>query len=448
MLLVAVGVNHQTAPLDVRERLAFSADGLKDALRTLRDNLAARRGGSEGAVEAAILSTCNRTEIYCAAEADPREALVHWLAQSRALREGDLIDHSYRLVQDDTVRHAFRVASGLDSMVLGEPQILGQMKDAVRAATDTGTLGSTLGQMFQRTFAVAKEVRSATAIGTHSVSMAAASVKLAETVFEDLADCRVLFIGAGDMIELVATHFSARKPRFMAIANRTLERGAKLAAQFGAEAMRLADVPQRLPEFDVVVTSTASTLPIIGLGAAERMVKQRRHKPVVMVDLAVPRDIEAEVGELPDVYLYTVDDLTELVRTNSEKRQAAVQQAEAIIETRVQGFLQWMDSREQVPLILQLQDVSRQWQAAELDRARRQLARGEDAEAVLDMLARNLSQKFMHNAYAAMHHSNPAHREQVARAVQRLFLAPHRGCGSNGDGGDSGDGRGRDANNT
>ncbi|WP_288126317.1 glutamyl-tRNA reductase [Thiomonas sp.] len=429
MLLAAVGVNHQTAPLDVRERLAFSADSLKEALRTLRDSLLSHRPSGDGPVEAAILSTCNRTEIYCATSADPREALVHWLAQSRALSEGELSSHSYRLVQDDTVRHAFRVASGLDSMVLGEPQILGQMKDAVRAAADTGTLGSTLGQMFQRTFAVAKEVRSTTEIGAHSVSMAAASVKLAETVFENLADCRVLFIGAGDMIELVATHFAARKPRHMAIANRTLERGARLAQQFGGEAMRLADVPQRLAEFDVVITSTASTLPIIGLGAAERMVRQRRHKPVVMVDLAVPRDIEAEVGELADVYLYSVDDLTELVRTNSEKRQAAVEQAESIIESRVQGFLQWMDSREQVPLILQLQEQSRQWQNAELERARRMLARGESPEAVMDMLARNLSQKFMHNAYAAMHHTDPDHREQVARAVQRLFLTPHRGCG-------------------
>jgi glutamyl-tRNA reductase len=237
------------------------------------------------------------------------------------------------------------------------------------------------------------------------------------------------------MIELVATHFSSRRPRHMAIANRTLERGARLAQQFGAEAMRLADVPQRLAEFDVVVTSTASTLPLIGLGAAERMIKQRRHKPVVMVDLAVPRDIEAEVAKLPDVYLYSVDDLTQLVRTNTEKRQAAVEQAEAIIETRVQGFLQWMDNREQVPLILQLQEQSRQWQGAELERARKLLARGESPDLVMDMLARNLSQKFLHNAFAAMHHTDPAHREQVTRAVQRLFLTPHRG--STGCGGDS-----------
>ena len=431
MLLAAVGVNHQSAPLDVRERLAFSAEGLKESLRSLRDALLARNAGSAGnAVEAAILSTCNRTEIYCAAPADPRETLVQWLAEARDLRRGQLLDHSYRLVHEGTVRHAFRVASGLDSMVLGEPQILGQMKEAVRTASDIGTLGGTLGQMFQRTFAVAKEARSTTEIGAHSVSMAAASVKLAEAVFEDLADCRVLLIGAGEMIELVATHFGSRRPRHMAIANRTLERGARLAQQVGAEAMRLADVPQRLAEFDVVVSSTASTLPIIGLGAAERMVRQRRHKPVVMVDLAVPRDIEAEVAELPDVYVYSIDDLTELVRNNGEKRQAAVQQAEAIIETRVQGFLQWMGDREQVPLILQLQDQSRSWQEAELERARRSLARGESADAVMESLARSLSQKFLHNAFAAMHHTDPQHREQVTRAVQRLFLRPHRGCGS------------------
>jgi glutamyl-tRNA reductase len=431
MLLATVGVNHQTAPLGVRERLAFSADGLRDGLRTLRDALLARH---DGAVETAILSTCNRTEIYCAAADDPRQALVDWLARERDLHAGELLEHSYRLVQDGTVRHAFRVASGLDSMVLGEPQILGQMKDAVRAAAETGTLGSTLGQMFQRTFAVAKEVRSTTEIGAHSVSMAAASVKLAETVFENLADCRVLFIGAGEMIELVATHFASRRPRHIAIANRTLERGARLAREFGGEAMRLADMPQRLAEFDVVVSSTASTLPIVGLGAAERMIRQRRHKPVVMVDLAVPRDIEPEVGDLADVYLYTVDDLTELVRHNSEKRLAAVEQAESIIETGVQGFLRWMDNREQVPLILQLQERSREWQGAEIERARRMLARGEAPDEVLDMLARNLSQKFLHNAFAALHHGDAAHRDQVTRAVRGLFLTPHRGCGGDSNG--------------
>jgi len=424
MLLAAVGLNHQTAPVGVRERLAFSADTLAQALQRLRGFVVGDRGDAQ--VEAAILSTCNRTEIYCAADRDPRDAVLHWLSTEREVGLHELTDHSYRLMQDGTVRHAFRVASGLDSMVLGEPQILGQMKEAVRLASDSGALGSTLNQMFQRTFSVAKEVRTNTEIGAHSVSMAAASVHLAQTVFESLADCRVLFIGAGEMIELVATHFAAHQPRGMVIANRTVERGARLAQRFGAEAIRLADVPQRLPEFDVVVTSTASSLPIIGLGAAERSIKQRRHKPVVMVDLAVPRDIEPEVSELRDVYLYSVDDLSALVRSNTEKRQAAIEQAEAIIENRVHGFLEWLDLRSQVPLIQRLQSQSEQWQAHEIDRARRQLARGESPDAVLDALARGLSQKFLHGAFAALHHGDPAHRDLVAQAVERVFLCPHR----------------------
>lgn len=425
MLLAAIGLNHQTAPVGVRERLAFSADTLVDALQRLKVNMLG--GRRTGPIEAAILSTCNRTEIYCAADTDPRDALLHWLSTERQVQLEDLADHSYRLVQDGTVRHAFRVASGLDSMVLGEPQILGQMKEAVRVASDSGALGSTLNQMFQRTFSVAKEVRTNTEIGAHSVSMAAASVHLAQTVFESLHECRVLFIGAGDMIELVATHFAAQQPKSMVIANRTVERGVRLAQRFGAEAIRLSDVPQRLAEFDVVVTSTASSLPIIGLGAAERSIKQRRHKPVVMVDLAVPRDIEPEVAQLRDVYLYSVDDLSALVRSNTEKRQAAVEQAEAIIENRVHGFLEWLDQRSQVPLIQRLQLQSEQWQSHEVERARRLLARGESPEAVLDALARGLSHKFLHGAFNALHHGDPAHRQVVAQAVERVFLCPHRG---------------------
>ncbi len=427
MMLAAVGLNHQTAPVGVRERLAFSADSIADALRRLRAQLP---GGRTAPAEATILSTCNRTEIYCAAPEDPRSALLDWLSNERGVSLHELSHHSYGLVQDGTVRHAFRVASGLDSMVLGEPQILGQMKEAVRLAADSGALGSTLNQMFQRTFSVAKEVRSTTEIGAHSVSMAAASVHLAQTVFESLHDCKVLFIGAGDMIELVATHFAAHQPKSMAIANRTLERGARLAQRFGAEALRLTDVPARMAEFDVVVTSTASSLPIIGLGAAERCIKQRRHKPMVMVDLAVPRDIEPEVANLRDVYLYSVDDLSALVRTNTEKRQAAVEQAEAIIENRVHGFLEWLDLRAQVPLIQRLQQQSEQWQQHEVERARRLLARGESPDAVLAALAHGLSQKFLHGAFTALNHGDAAHREQVAQAVERVFLCPHRNSGA------------------
>lgn len=428
MMLAAVGLNHQTAPVGVRERLAFSAETVVEALNRLRQHLPGSRSGLPP--EATILSTCNRTEIYCAAGEDPRGALLDWLSSERNVSLNDLSSHSYGLVQDGTVRHAFRVASGLDSMVLGEPQILGQMKEAVRLAADSGALGSTLNQMFQRTFSVAKEVRSTTEIGAHSVSMAAASVHLAQTVFESLHDCKVLFIGAGDMIELVATHFAAHNPQRIVIANRTLERGSRLAQRFNGEAIRLTEVPARMAEFDVVVTSTASSLPIIGLGAAERCIKQRRHKPMVMVDLAVPRDIEPEVADLRDVYLYSVDDLSALVRTNTEKRQAAVEQAEAIIENRVHGFLEWLDLRAQVPLIQRLRNQSEQWQQHEIDRARRLLARGESPDVVFEALARGLSQKFLHGAYAALNHGDAEHREQVAQAVERVFLCPHRGGSS------------------
>ena len=250
-----------------------------------------------------------------------------------------LRQHTYVLRDGQAARHAFRVASGLDSMVLGEPQILGQMKNAVRAAESAGALGTTLNQLFQRSFAVAKEVRSSTEIGAHSISMAAAAVRLAGNLFEDLGHIKVLFVGAGEMIELAATHFAARHPQSIAIANRTLERGEKLASRFGGEVMRLADLAERLHEFDAIISCTASQLPIIGLGAVERALKKRRHRPIFMVDLAVPRDIEPEVKALDDVYLYTVDDLASVVQTAQASRQAAVAQAEAIIDAGVQSFL-------------------------------------------------------------------------------------------------------------
>jgi len=337
-----------------------------------------------------------------------------------------LRSHIYTLEDSQAARHAFRVASGLDSMVLGEPQILGQMKDAVRAAEDAGALGTTLNQMFQRSFAVAKEVRTSTEIGAHSISMAAAAVRLAGQLFEDLGSVRVLFVGAGEMIELAATHFAAKNPKSIAIANRTLERGEKLAVRFGGEVMRLADLPERLHEFDAVVSCTASTLPIIGLGAVERALKKRRHRPMFMVDLAVPRDIEPEVKALEDIYLYTVDDLASVVQTAQANRQAAVAQAEAIIDAGVLSFMHWMVQRDPVhgvvPLIQQLNAQADEWRAAEIARARKRLAKGEDLDAVLEALSRGLTQKMLHGAMAELHSGDPAHREQTTQAISRLFL--------------------------
>jgi glutamyl-tRNA reductase len=311
-------------------------------------------------------------------------------------------------------------------MVLGEAQILGQLKDAVRVAEEAGALGTTLNQLFQRSFAVAKEVRTSTEIGAHSISMAAAAVRLAGQLFEDLGNIRILFVGAGEMIELAATHFAARKPKSIAIANRTLERGEKLATRFGGEVMRLADLPSRLHEFDAVISCTASTLPIIGLGAVERALKARKHRPMFMVDLAVPRDIEPEVKALEDVYLYTVDDLAGVVQAGQENRQAAVAQAEAIVDAGVQSFVHWMDQRGSVPVIMQLNAQADEWRATELARARKLLARGEDIEAVLDAMSKGLTQKMLHGAMAELRSGDTVARERATNAIQHFFLRKER----------------------
>ena len=421
MSVIALGLNHSTAPLDLRGRFAFAPEQLGGALHGFRQRI-----GSRALPEAALLSTCNRTELYFAAGPGRSHALVRpaidWLAAHGSISGEHMQAHTYVLEDRAAARHAFRVASGLDSMVLGEPQILGQMKEAVRQAESAGTLGSTLHQLFQRSFSVAKEVRSSTEIGSHSISMAAAAVRLAGQLFEDLGRIRVLFVGAGEMIELVATHFAARQPAAMAVANRTLERGEKLATRFGAQALRLADLPSRLHEYDAVVSCTASSLPIIGLGAVERALKARRHRPMFMVDLAVPRDIEPEVGRLSDVYLYTVDDLAAMVQSGGEKRQAAVEQAEAIVDAGVQSFAHWLDQRAAVPLIQALNRQADDWRSAEMARARKLLARGADVDQVLDALSRGLTQKLLHGALAELHSAEGAQREQLAQTVSRLFL--------------------------
>jgi glutamyl-tRNA reductase len=300
----------------------------------------------------------------------------------------------------------------------------------VREAGSAGTLGTTLQQMFQRSFAVAKQVRSSTEIGSHSISMAAAAVRLAAQLFEDLRQTKVLFVGAGEMIELAATHFAARHPRQLAVANRGAVRADELGARFNASTFPLADLPTRLAEFDIVVSCTASSLPIIGLGAVERALKARRHRPMFMVDLAVPRDIEPEVARLDDVYLYTIDDLSSLVQTGGEKREAAVAQAEAIIETGVQSFVQWLDRRGSVPLIQALHAQADDWRTVEIARARKLLAGGADVEGVLDALSRGLTQKMLHGTLAELNAAEGDERRRLAQTVSRLFL---RGSGRNLD---------------
>ena len=414
MQLYALGLNHHTAPLAIRERVAFQPERLDQALHDLTQGSAVR--------EAAILSTCNRTELYFAAE-QPQHA-ADWLADFHRLPLTEVAPYLYSHPERDAIRHVFRVASGLDSMVIGEPQILGQVKDAVRRAEQAGTMGTLLHKLFQSTFAVAKEVRSTTAIGANTVSMAAAAVNLTERIFGQVSDQHVLFIGAGEMVELCAAHFAGANPKSMTVANRTEERALAVAGRFGADTMRIDRIGEMLPRCDVVVSCTASPLPIVGLGMAERAVKARRHRPMVMVDLAVPRDIEPEIAGLDDVFLYTVDDLAQVVDAGMESRQQAVIEAEGIIDTRVDGFLHWMQVRDAVPTIRALRQHAEGVREAEVERALRLLARGDDPQQVLEALSHGLTNKLMHGPTRFLNQSEGEQHVEAGRIVQRLFNLP------------------------
>ena len=411
MPLFAFGLNHQTAPLDVRERVVFQAEQLPQALRDLVDH--------RPVSEAAIISTCNRTEVYCST-AEPRLA-VDWLAAYHRLKPAQIESYLYELPQDQAVKHAFRVASGLDSMVLGEPQILGQFKNAVRSAEAAGTLGWLLNKLFQRTFSVAKTVRSETDIGASTVSMAAAAVRLAERIYPSIAEQSVLFVGAGEMIDLAATHFAAHHPRRMTFANRTPARAQQLADRFFGHVLPLNDLGAQLALYDIVVCCTASPLPIIGKGLMESALKVRKHRPMLMFDLAVPRDIEAEVGELDDAFLYTVDDLGQLAREGMDQRSNAVAQAEVIIENQVSDFMHWLDNRELVPTIRALRDSAERARRHELERAQRRLAHGADPQQVMDELSRALTNKLMHPPSHALNHAAQDERDGLAAMIARLY---------------------------
>ena len=410
MHLITVGVNHTTAPISIRENVAFQNESLAQALRDLT---------THGVREAAILSTCNRTELYC--NTKHPEQVLSWLANYHKLNPEHIQPYTYTLPSDEAVKHAFRVASGLDSMVLGEPQILGQMKQAVKIAESAGTLGTLLHKLFQRTFAVAKEVRTNTDIGASSLSMAAASVRLAERIFGNLANQHVLFIGAGEMIALCAEHFAAHKPASITIANRSLERGQDLAENLQGKAILLSELPERLAEFDIVIASTASQLPIVGLGMVERAIKARKRRPMFMVDLAVPRDIEPEVAELDDIFLYTVDDLSQVVQEGLGNRQEAAIEAEAIIVERVDHFMHWLKTRDAVPTIRALRAQAEKTRLSELEKAQKSLAKGEDPAAVLDALSNALTNKLLHGPSHALNNSSGSEHEQLESLLRQLY---------------------------
>lgn len=413
MQLTAVGLNHQTAPLSIREKLAFAAACLPEAVRNL--------ARSNAATEAVILSTCNRTELYCVGDS---EEIIRWLADYHSLPIEEISPYLYTLGMQETVRHAFRVACGLDSMVLGEPQILGQIKDAVRVAQEQESMGKKLNALFQKTFFVAKEVRTDTAVGENSVSMASASVKLAEQIFPDIGDLNVLFIGAGEMIELVATYFAAKSPRLMTVANRTLARAQELCDKLGvnAEPCLLSDLPAILHDYDVVVSSTASQLPIVGKGMVERALKQRQSMPLFMLDLAVPRDIEAEVGDLNDAYLYTVDDMVNIVQSGKEARQKAAAAAETLVSEKVAEFVRQQQGRQSVPLIRALRDEGEKARKQVLENAMKQLAKGATAEEVLERLSVQLTNKLLHSPTQTLNKAGEEDKDLVHAVAQIYHL--------------------------
>jgi len=419
MQLYVIGVNHTTAPVQIREHVAFNSEHLGAALRELT---------AQHATEAAILSTCNRTELYC--YTDNPEKPISWLSHYHKLDAQHIQPYLYTLPQNEAVKHAFRVASGLDSMVLGEAQILGQFKDSVRIAQDAGTLGTLLHKLFQRTFEVAKEVRTNTEIGANSISMSAAAVKLAQRIFGDIKNQKILFIGAGEMISLCADHFAAQKPKSVVIANRTIARGEALAQklqaqQINAQAIYLHDLPTRFAEFDIVVTCTASQLPMIGLGMVESAIKTRKHRPIFMVDLAVPRDIEAEVAQLDDVFLYTVDDLAQVVSDGMSNRQEAAVNAEMIVAARVENFMHWLKKRDSVPTIIALREQAEAVRKAEFEKALKLIQKGESPEKALEMLSLALTNKFLHAPSHALNLAEGDAHEKLADTLKMLYQIKH-----------------------
>lgn len=413
MALLAVGINHKTAPVEVRERVAFAPEQICEAMSGARQQA--------GLQEVAILSTCNRTELYCAAETADTQAVLDWVGQYHGLDSCELTRCSYSYRNEDAVRHMMRVAAGLDSLVLGEPQILGQLKSAFSVAQEAGMLGAELGRLFRHTFSVAKQVRTETAIGQNPVSVAYAAVSLAQHIFADLGESHALLIGAGETIELVARHLHQAGVRSITVANRTLARAQTLADEIDGEAIELAAMPQALPQADILISSTASQLPILGKGAVETALKKRKHRPMFMVDIAVPRDIESQVSELDDVYLYTVDDLTEVIEENQRSRESAAAEAEAIIDAGTKEFLGRLRELQAVDTLTALRAKGQAISDAELDKALRQLARGNDPEQLLRQLARGITNKMLHQPTVQLRKASAEGRSEFVGVVQELY---------------------------
>jgi len=411
--IFAFGINHKTAPVEIREQVAFTPEKLPLALTGILKE--------SPASEAAIISTCNRTELYCELHANDSDALIRWFEDFHTLEHQALAPYIYSFIDQDAIRHILRVASGLDSLVLGEPQILGQIKDAYGSATDAGTIGRQLNRLFQHTFSVAKQVRTDTAIGSSPVSVAFAAVSLAKRIFAELSDHTALLIGAGDTIELVARHLKDQNIKNIIVANRTVERAHQLADQFDGKAIALSEMPAHLVDADIIISSTASQLPILGKGAVESALKARKHRPMFMVDIAVPRDIETEVGDLGDVYLYTVDDLHDVIEEGQQSREQAAEQAEEIIDNETEHFLGWLRSLDAVDTIRAYRNKADIIREDALQLAQKQLISGKDPSQVLQDLARVLTNKLVHDPSVQLSRAAYDGREELLDLAQELF---------------------------
>ena len=418
MTLLALGLNHQTAPVSLREKLAITPSALSDVLGDLTTQ--------QGVVEAAVLSTCNRTEIYCRVEAGAEHLPEHWLAQFGQLRPDQLDTYLYRHRDGEAVRHLFRVATGLDSMVLGEPQILGQVKEAWQAARASGSLKTPLDRLFQQTFAGAKRARTDTRIGAHPVSVAFAAVRLAQRVFSALDQATVLLIGAGDTIELAARHLADHKVKRLLVANRTLEHAQALASRFGGVALPLDDLERHLAEADIVLSATASREPVLRREAVKQALRQRRHRPMFLLDLAVPRDIEPAISELDDVFLYSVDDLEQVIDENRRSRREAAEQAEAIIELQVEHYLSWWRASGEQDTLKQLRQSGEATRDAVLARAGEMLAQGRSPQQALEYLAHTLTNKLLHTPRVALRQAAQQGDRELLHAAARLFDSSDR----------------------
>jgi glutamyl-tRNA reductase len=425
MNLIALGISHNSAAVEVRERVAFAPEQVGEALVDACDEA--------GVDEVVILSTCNRTELYAIVPEgsnldDKALELIDWIANYHHLSARELRDCAYHHVGGQALRHLVQVASGLDSMVLGEPQIFGQLKSAYAVATEAGAVGSELGRLFPRIFSIAKRVRTDTAIGENPVSVAYAAVDLAGHIFSDLSRCNALLVGAGETIELVARHLIGAGISRIVIANRTLGRARELAQKFGAEAVLLADIPQQLTDADIVITSTASQLPILGKGAVEQALRARKHRPYLMIDIAVPRDIESQVGELPDVYLYSVDDLREIVDQNLRSRSSEARKADLLIDAGVRLYMDEVRSLAAVDTVKEYRAMAEQFRERELQRAQRALARGEDPRQLLAQLSRAITNKLIHAPTAGLKQASVDGRQDLISSARKLLglegLAP------------------------